>query len=132
MAVGRALNTSFLSLSLQEIEGDRPRRMDRLRRSLRSSMRRKKHRDAGSAGAATGGAAASGGTDASGKPNVWKQDEISVRSGTCSFSVKVRCKNKGVAETGSLKFGFYLFSIWAASRFSSPAACRSAKKQSRC
>ena len=77
--------------------------MDRLRRSLRSSIRRKKNKDkpdGGAAAGAGGGSAGSSGGDSGGKsgkdgkPNIWKQDEISVRSGTCSFSVKVRKKRE--------------------------------------
>ena len=76
--------------------------MDRLRRSLRSSIRRKKNKDKADGGAAAAASSAAGGGDSTaaaggsaggkgpdGKPNIWKQDEISVRSGTCSFSVKV-------------------------------------------
>ena len=46
-------------------------RMDRLRRSLRDSFRKKRE------------------APESSKPHQWQADEESVRSGTCSFHVKV-------------------------------------------
>ena len=76
-------------------DGSKPRNMDRLRRSLRSSIRKKKNKDnwtdlpqnsnngAGSKMSSEGG-----------KPHQWQSDEISVRSGTCNFHVKVRSKSK--------------------------------------
>ncbi|XP_071454469.1 protein numb isoform X4 [Hetaerina americana] len=53
--------------------GDRraPRRMDRLRRSLRDSFRRRKEH-----------------VPESSKPHQWQADEAAVRAGTCSFHVK--------------------------------------------
>jgi hypothetical protein len=77
-------------------------RMDRLRRSLRSSLRKRKERAdaAASAAAADDGGGRPGvlGRDpppgvpgeAGSKPFLWLQDEVAVRSGTCSFRVKVR------------------------------------------
>ncbi|KAG8226532.1 hypothetical protein J437_LFUL006922 [Ladona fulva] len=54
--------------------GDRvPRRMDRLRRSLRDSFRRRKEH-----------------VPESSKPHQWQADEAAVRAGTCNFHVKVR------------------------------------------
>ncbi|XP_065343158.1 protein numb isoform X9 [Cloeon dipterum] len=48
-----------------------PRRMDRLRRSLRDSFRRRKDH-----------------VPESSKPHMWQADEAAVRAGTCSFNVK--------------------------------------------
>ncbi|KAF4517362.1 hypothetical protein B566_EDAN014163 [Ephemera danica] len=48
-----------------------PHRMDRLRRSLRDSFRRRKEH-----------------VPESSKPHVWQSDEAAVRAGTCSFHVK--------------------------------------------
>ena len=102
------LNVFFF---LQDIEEGPSRRMDRLRRSLRSSLRRKKDRSGGggsgfgggggggsetdgSTGGGGGGTGATTTTAGGGKPNLWHADETSVRSGTCSFQVKVR-ENSG-------------------------------------
>ena len=65
--------------------------MDRLRRSLRSSIRKKKNKDAWTdlpqnSNNGAGSKPSSDGT----KPHQWQSDEISVRSGTCNFQVKVR------------------------------------------
>ena len=86
--------------------------MDKLRRSLRSSLRRKKDHsrrhdsggpgglggsggegergqnrqsERGGSGSGSGGKGSSGGSSSQ-----WQMDEVSVRSGTCSFQVKVR------------------------------------------
>ncbi len=106
---------TFFSFIPQDLE-DRPaRRMDRLRRSLRSSLRRKKNKDGGGGGgggdhgvppvpAPTSrlpsssarrsdrgdGAASSSSSSAAGRQHQWQADEVAVRSGTCSFQVKVR------------------------------------------
>lgn len=50
--------------------------MDRLRRSLRDSFRRKKDH-----------------IPECSKPHQWQADEAAVRAGTCSFPVKVLTKN---------------------------------------
>ena len=89
---------------MQDLE-ERPRRMDKLRRSLRSSLRRKKDHtrrpdSSGAGGGDDGGGGGergqnrqsgerSGGRGNSGGGNQWQMDEVSVRSGTCSFQVKV-------------------------------------------
>ncbi|KAL6953113.1 hypothetical protein U1Q18_048999 [Sarracenia purpurea var. burkii] len=49
-----------------------PRRMDKLRRSFRDSFRRRKDTTLSEAS----------------KPHLWQNDEMDVRSGTCSFHVK--------------------------------------------
>jgi hypothetical protein len=49
--------------------------MDRLRRSLRDSFRRRKDH-----------------VPESSKPHMWQADEAAVRAGTCSFNVKVRSR----------------------------------------
>ena len=82
--------------------------MDKLRRSLRSSLRRKKdhsrRHDSGGGGGGgegergqnrqgergDGGNSGSKGGSGSGSGSQWQMDEVSVRSGTCSFQVKVR------------------------------------------
>ena len=85
--------------------------MDRLRRSLRSSLRRKKDRSGGAGGGGGGGGGSetdggpahrTGGGDP-GKPALWEADEVAVRSGTCSFQVKVR------KETTNPKLYYYLY-----------------------
>eukprot|EP00095_Tigriopus_kingsejongensis_P008971 maker-scaffold334_size202906-snap-gene-1.39 protein:Tk08971 transcript:maker-scaffold334_size202906-snap-gene-1.39-mRNA-1 annotation:"protein numb" len=83
-----------LPTHVQELE-DRPsRRMDRLRRSLRSSLRRKKgdrdrHSPPLSSTTSNGGGGGGSATAGDGsKPDSWQQDEVAVRSGTCSFRVK--------------------------------------------
>lgn len=95
---------------------ERPRRMDKLRRSLRSSLRRKKDHSrrhdsgGGGTGGGTGGgsggggggdgergqnrqgergsSSSRGGGSAGAGGSQWQMDEVSVRSGTCSFQVK--------------------------------------------
>ena len=91
--------------------------MDKLRRSLRSSLRRKKDHsrrhdsggpgglggsggegergqnrqsERGGSGSGSGGKGGSGGSSSGGGSSQWQMDEVSVRSGTCSFQVKVR------------------------------------------
>ena len=101
----RLISDVFFVL-LQDLEGAPSRRMDRLRRSLRSSLRRKKdHRQhyadtTSSAAAAAAPAqksvkksANSAPSGDSSKPVEWQNDEVAVRSGTCSFKVKVRTKS---------------------------------------
>ncbi|XP_039284273.1 protein numb isoform X3 [Nilaparvata lugens] len=64
----------FLLFSKRKVPGERrgsPRRMDRLRRSLRDSFRRRKDH-----------------VPESSKPHMWQADEAAVRAGTCSFQVK--------------------------------------------
>ena len=64
--------------------------MDRLRRSLRSSIRKKKNKDAWTdLPQNSSNSAASKPSSDGGKPHVWQSDEILVRSGTCNFHVKV-------------------------------------------
>ena len=71
--------------------GSKPRNMDRLRRSLRSSIRKKKNKDAWTdlPQNSTNGSGSKPSSEG-GKPHQWQSDEISVRSGTCNFHVKVR------------------------------------------
>lgn len=111
------LNPPSLLSDLQDLE-ERPRRMDKLRRSLRSSLRRKKDHSrrhdsgGGGTGGGTGGgsggggggdgergqnrqgergsSSSRGGGSAGAGGSQWQMDEVSVRSGTCSFQVKVR------------------------------------------
>ena len=65
--------------------------MDRLRRSLRSSIRKKKNKDNWTDLPQNSNNAAGSKPSADGsKPHQWQSDEISVRSGTCNFQVKVR------------------------------------------
>ena len=113
LIVGSGLLTHFLLL--QDLE-ERPRRMDKLRRSLRSSLRRKKDHsrrhdggggggggdggegergqnrqgERGGGGGSSGGSSSRGGSAAAAGGSQWQMDEVSVRSGTCSFQVKVR------------------------------------------
>lgn len=65
--------------------------MDRLRRSLRNSFRRRSGSGSLSEKHMSGAGRShpSAGDDGSGKPPIWSQDEASVRAGTCSFKVKV-------------------------------------------
>ena len=63
------------------------KRMDRLRRSLRSSLRKKKSDQPDGAGAGNWRPQRSS-NGANGKPASWSADEVAVRSGTCSFQVK--------------------------------------------
>ena len=77
--------------------------MDKLRRSLRSSLRRKKdhsrrqhegfggdnERGQNRQGERGGGSGGSGGNKGGSGSSQWQMDEVSVRSGTCSFQVKV-------------------------------------------
>lgn len=49
--------------------------MDRLRRSIRQSFRRRSPKES---------------SDDPSKPHQWQKDEASVRAGTCSFTVKVK------------------------------------------
>ena len=74
-------------------DGSKPRNMDRLRRSLRSSIRKKKNKDNWTdlPQNSNNGAGSKMSSDG-GKPHQWQSDEISVRSGTCNFHVKVRLK----------------------------------------
>ncbi|XP_059096442.1 protein numb homolog isoform X2 [Tigriopus californicus] len=88
-----------LDSRIQEL-ADRPsRRMDRLRRSLRSSLKRKKadrdHGGGGGVGGSNQPASSSGSGGGSSmpngdgsKPDSWQQDEVAVRSGTCNYRVK--------------------------------------------
>ena len=68
--------------------------MDRLRRSLRSSIRKKKNKDAWTdLPQNSNNGAGSKMSSEGGKPHQWQSDEISVRSGTCNFHVKVTIKS---------------------------------------
>ena len=58
--------------------------MDKLRRSLRSSLRRKRERDSADEASCSTGKTGGG----NGKPQSWSADEAAVKSGTCSFHVK--------------------------------------------
>lgn len=66
--------------------------MDRLRRSLRDSFRRKKDH-----------------IPECSKPHQWQADEAAVRAGTCSFPVKVLKKNCCCFIFFQLKFSVILF-----------------------
>ena len=88
------LRSSFVNIYFKDSfgceSGSKSRSMDRLRRSLRSSIRKKKNKDAWTDLPQT--SSNSGGSRPSsdgGKPHQWQSDEISVRSGTCNFHVKV-------------------------------------------
>ncbi|QQP51236.1 Protein numb-like, partial [Caligus rogercresseyi] len=61
--------------------------MDRLRKSIRSSLR-KKNKDQVPSSQASSQQESGGGNSATSKGNVWQQDEVAVRDGTCSFQVK--------------------------------------------
>lgn len=61
--------------------------MDRIRRSLRDSFRKRSNSGSPSERHVAGGNGAGAG-DLS-KPQLWSQDEATVRAGTCAFSVKV-------------------------------------------
>lgn len=73
---------------VQTSEGG-PRRMDQLRRSLRSSFRRKKDKGGdGGQEPTTSTTSTRRPMDNPSKPHQWLEDEKSVRSGICSFNVK--------------------------------------------
>lgn len=91
--------------------------MDKLRRSLRSSLRRKKDhtRRHDSSGGDDGGGGGERGQNrqserssrGSSGGNQWQMDEVSVRSGTCSFQVKVRSPRENVqTRKGRIIFPF--------------------------
>jgi hypothetical protein len=89
-------NSLFLFLLLQDLDSatsSSSRRMDRLRRSLRSSLRRKKdhsrRNESGSGNEGGGNEEQRHCGSGAGGQNQWQMDEVSVRSGTCSFQVKV-------------------------------------------
>ena len=69
--------------------GSKSRSMDRLRRSLRSSIRKKKNKDAWTDLPQPSNVGGSRPLSDGGKPHQWQSDEISGRSGTCNFHVKV-------------------------------------------
>ena len=80
------------------------RRMDRLRRSLRSSLRKNKHKhsqqqQSEEAPAATSSSSSrpkssKSSSSSTSKPHEWQADEVAVRSGTCCFNVKVKKENQ--------------------------------------
>ena len=72
--------------------GSKPRSMDRLRRSLRASIRKKKNKDPWTDTPQTSTTGGSRLSSDGGKPHQWQSDEISVRAGTCNFHVKVSNK----------------------------------------
>ena len=112
---------------MQDLE-ERPRRMDKLRRSLRSSLRRKKdhsrrqHEGSGGGGdnargqnrqgeRGGGGGGGSGGNKGGSGSSQWQMDEVSVRSGTCSFQVKVSHVISHVHKTHQPCEGFFIWDI---------------------
>lgn len=68
--------------------------MDRLRRSLRDSFRRKKDH-----------------IPECSKPHQWQADEAAVRAGTCSFPVKVLKKIVFALYSFNLNLHFYYFIV---------------------
>ncbi len=95
----------------QDLEDRSPgqRRMDRLRRSLRASLRKRKHSSGSNQGASRpSGSTGTSSSSSSDRPHQWQADEVSVRSGTCSFHVKVGGKR---CLTGWLKIGVGLKSV---------------------
>ena len=90
--------------------------MDRLRRSFRSSFRRREELQDESGGPAGGG----GGRQ-------WPQDEAAVKSNSCSFEVKY-LGSVEVRWSGGLSPVFTINTNTLSFRSSSPGECRFVKK----
>ena len=77
---------------MDNIEGAKPRKMDRLRRSFRASLKRKKDLTQSLDPTLNGGDPVVKCVAESSKQ--WQADEVAVRSGLCNFQVKVICLKK--------------------------------------
>ena len=73
---------------LDSLEGARPRKMDRLRRSFRASIKRKKDLSTQSLDPTLNADTVVKCVAESTKQ--WQADEVAVRSGLCNFQVKVK------------------------------------------
>jgi hypothetical protein len=79
----------FIFQDLDNLEGARPRKMDRLRRSFRASLKRKKDLTQ-SLDPSLNNPADPVVKCVAESTKLWQADEVAVRSGLSSFQVKVR------------------------------------------
>ena len=75
---------------LESLEGARPRKMDRLRRSFRASLKRKKDLTTQSLDPTLNSNVDGVVKCVAESTKLWQADEVAVRSGLCNFQVKVR------------------------------------------